>query len=267
MFSPKLILKRLLSPKKSVLLLISPFIDIKLKKLNNVQQDRILANSLRVVVNLSREIQTPVVLDKFILGSDRSKNNEAKLSSLFDQYGSDKSRNGYHIFYQQILDELLNINDREIRIFEIGLGTNNIDVPSNMGIYGKPGASLRAFRDYSTRICVIGADVDRRVLFQEQRIETYFVNQLHIETLQPLLSKIRESHLIIDDGLHTSEANLNVLLVCIEIMKSGAWIVIEDIAKTKLNLNLWGTVSKLLDQFDSVILDLPNTYIFVAKKK
>ena len=247
--------------------MISPFIDIKLKNINEVQQDKILANSLRVIVNLSGEFKHPVAVDKFNLGSNGSMKNEEKLSSLFNLYGSDKGRNGYHIFYHQIIDELLKTNEKEVRIFEIGLGTNNIDVPSNMGIHGKPGASLRAFRDYSSRIWVTGADIDRRILFEEQRIETHFVNQLEIETLQPLLERFRDSHLVIDDGLHTSEANLNVIFACKEIINRGAWIVIEDIAKTELNLNLWGTVSKLLDEFESMILDLPNTYIFVAKKK
>ena len=240
--------------------------DIKLRKINTVEEAKILANSLRALINLPTEFQDPVDLGKFDLDRNKSKKNEVRLSSLFDLYGSDKGRNGYHIFYHQIIDELLSKNENAIRIFEIGLGTNNIDVPSNMGIHGKPGASLRAFRDYSPRIWVTGADIDRRVLFQEQRIETYFVDQLNIGTLQPLLDKVRESHLVIDDGLHTPEANLNVILACREAMTSGSWLVIEDIAKTDLNLNLWGTVGKLLDGFESVILDLPNTYIFVAKK-
>ena len=62
-------------------------------------------------------------------------------------------------------------------LFEIGLGTNNINVRSNMGLDGKPGASLRAFRDY-LNINVYGADVDKGILFEEDKIKTYFIDQL-----------------------------------------------------------------------------------------
>ena len=35
-----------------------------------------------------------------------------------------------------------------LRIFELGLGTNNINIPSNMGPNGKSGASLRGWADF-----------------------------------------------------------------------------------------------------------------------
>ncbi|MDB9839765.1 hypothetical protein OAC57_05685 [Planktomarina temperata] len=68
------------------------------------------------------------------------------------------------------------------KIFEIGLGTNNVDIVSAMGTEGKPGASPRAFRDFWPEAQLIGADFDARILFSEDRIETYFVDQTKPKT-------------------------------------------------------------------------------------
>ena len=64
---------------------------------------------------------------------------------------------------------MLRLNN--LNIFEVGLGTNNVDVPSNMGKDGKPGASLRAWRDYFPN-----ADIDTRILFKEDKIQTFYTN-------------------------------------------------------------------------------------------
>ena len=82
-----------------------------------------------------------------------------KLKVYFDFHGSDKANlHNYHYIYAQILSPYI----ENLKIFEIGLGTNNTDTLSNMGKYGKPGASLRAFRDSFPQALIHGADVDRR---------------------------------------------------------------------------------------------------------
>jgi hypothetical protein len=57
----------------------------------------------------------------------------------------------------------------------------------------KPGGSLRTFQKYLDAN-VYGADFDKKILFQEKRIKTFFVNQLDQLTLRYLKktnSKIR----------------------------------------------------------------------------
>src|SRR5437868_3571150 len=91
----------------------------------------------------------------------------AKLKELFDFHGSDKAQHhDYHHLYGTILENRASIS----AVFEIGLGTNNEDVVSNMGSSGRPGSSLRAFRDFLPTAKIFGADVDRRILFSEDRI-------------------------------------------------------------------------------------------------
>ena len=160
-----------------------------------------------------------------------NKKNALLLSEIFNDFGSDKSTNhNYHLIYQPIIDRLL-LNKNKIYLTEIGLGTNNIDTLSNMGILGSPGASARSFKKYSNNIEVIGGDVDRRILFQEDRIQTFHVDQLDLNSLRNFLSIQKDMDLIIDDGLHTNHSNINFLATALDIHgnESGSWIIIEDI--------------------------------------
>jgi 23S rRNA U2552 (ribose-2'-O)-methylase RlmE/FtsJ len=93
------------------------------------------------------------------------------------------------------------------------MGSNNLDVVSNMGAGGRPGASLRAFRDFLPNAQIYGADIDDSILFQENRIKTFPVDQLNPEALSRLGELIPDNYfdLIIDDGLHAPDANVNTL--------------------------------------------------------
>lgn len=184
----------------------------------------------------------------------KSKTSAEVLKKILDRYGSDKANNhDYHHLYGAILKNPLGVEN----IFEIGLGTNNIDVISNMGINARPGASLRAFREYCPKAFIYGADVDQRILFEEERIKTFFVDQTSPETFNSLLAQIPNNFdLVIDDGLHSPHANVASLEFGLKIIKVGGWVVIEDIGDAALDL--WKVVSVLL----------PSNYephIFLAK--
>jgi hypothetical protein len=91
------------------------------------------------------------------------------------------------------------------RVFECGLGTNNPDFPESMLSNGQPGTSLRAWRDFFPNSEIFGADIDRGVLFDEDRIRTYYVDQLDPDAIASMWSSIGvgDFDLIVDDGLHT----------------------------------------------------------------
>jgi len=149
------------------------------------------------------------------------------LGELLNAHGSDKnSTHVYHTFYSTIMKPVMSIT-----ILEIGLGTNNTDVPSNMGAAGRPGASLRAFRDYLPLARVFGADIDHRVLFSEDRIATTVVDQLSAPSLASLPARLGVTgfDIIIDDGLHAIGANINVIAHMLPVVNPGGYLVIEDI--------------------------------------
>lgn len=186
------------------------------------------------------------------------------LRNLFVSHCSDKStRHDYHRLYGPLLRRPSEVT----KILEIGIGTNNEDVVSNMSRDGTPGASLRAFRDYLPRAQVFGADLDARVLFQEDRITTYAVDQTDASSLQRLGQQTGDGFdLIIDDGLHAPNANLSVLLFAMARIKPEGHIVIEDIPPEAAPL--WQVVGALMPgDFDCRLFQSQSALLFVARRR
>ena len=115
-----------------------------------------------------------------------------------------------------------------------------------MGINGRPGASLRAFRDFLPRAQICGADIDRRILFSEERIETYFVDQTCQTSFDDLWLALGpcQFDLVIDDGLHSPNANVATMLFSLRCLKKGGTLIIEDISSDAIPV--WQTISALL---------------------
>jgi hypothetical protein len=147
------------------------------------------------------------------------------------RHGSDKGQGKHN--YTTIYSALFgNLRDRPLLIFELGLGTNNPLLPSSMGIHGRPGASLRGWRELFTYALVYGADIDRDILFEEDRIQTFYCDQLDSAAIRELWSQPALQggvDILIDDGLHTFEGNTSFLDGSLEHLRPGGIYVIEDI--------------------------------------
>jgi hypothetical protein len=195
--------------------------------------------------------------------SKEDKASAEALKDLFNKYGSDKSqRHDYHHVYGRIL----NNSELTQTILEIGLGTNNTDVVSNMGEAGKPGASLRAFRDFAPHAAIFGADIDQRILLEEERIKTYWVDQTDLSSFTELDQKIpNDADLIIDDGLHSPNANIAVILFALKKIRIGGWVVVEDILEEALPV--WQVISALLPtSYQSTIIKCIGGYVFTIER-
>lgn len=174
-----------------------------------------------------------------------NKNNNCKLTKLFDQYGSDKGEivkenkpywwdaHTYSDFYATLFDHCRNSVKY---VFECGLGTNDSSYLSNMTETGIPGASLRAWRDYFPNAEIFGADIDRNVLFEEERIKTYYVDQTSKASIKNMWEEINidEFDFILDDGLHTFEAGISLFENSIENLSDSGLYIIEDISLVDL---------------------------------
>jgi hypothetical protein len=211
----------------------------------------------------SLSIDTPIIsVDEF---TKRANNHQPslELKDLFDQYGSDKaSIHNYHLIYGAVLSDNLAVKN----ILEVGMGTNNLDVASNMGVFGKPGASLRAFRDFCLNAQIYGADIDKRILFSEERIKTFYVDQTDAKTFKQLKNELFELFdLVIDDGLHSPNANIATLDFGLQIIKINGWVIIEDIRVE--SLSIWKVVYNLIpENFEPYIIQSKSAYIFAAKR-
>lgn len=181
--------------------------------------------------------------------------NSVILGNVLETNKSDKSTiHNYHILYSFIFNQL----GENINILEIGMGTNNPDLVSSMGMYGTPGASLYAFREYLPKANIYGGDIDTNILFESERIKTSYVDQLNIETFKDLSNNFGniKYDLIIDDGLHSIGANLNTLLFALENVNKNGWIVIEDIHL----INNWKSIDYILGSLVKF-----KTYVISAK--
>ncbi len=160
-----------------------------------------------------------------------------ELCWIMGRNGSDKghknimqSRHNYTVLYNHLFSAL---RTRPIRLFEVGLGTNNTRIPSNMGPYGRPGASLYGWSEYFHQDSqIFGADIDDEILFQEGNIRTYFCDQTKPDVIKTLWEHpdLQEGFdIIIDDGLHEFEANCTLFENSVHKLKPGGYYIIEDI--------------------------------------
>lgn len=101
-----------------------------------------------------------------------------------------------------------------------------------------------------------GADLDRRILFQDKGITTSFVGQTDPATIDAMWSELdRKFDIItIDDDLHRFDANQSFYERSRSHVKSGGWFVVEDVMFYKIEA--W---SKYLDSnaIDVVIPKIP----------
>jgi len=153
-----------------------------------------------------------------------------RMCRIMTKYGSDKGRpNKYTPIYSELFKERCN---ESLLLCELGLGTNNPNLPSNMGVFGIPGASLRGWREVFPKAAVYGADIDRTILFEETRIKTFYCDQLSSSSIDELWAHWelqKGADIIIDDGLHTLDANVSFLDGSLKRLRPGGIYVVEDI--------------------------------------
>ena len=155
-----------------------------------------------------------------------------ELCHMMTRHGSDKGtgRHNYTILYDELFKDR---KDEKLNVFELGLGTNNPDVPSNMGPTGIPGASLRGWREYFPNSNIFGADVDRRILFNENRISTFYCDQRDSTVIKDMWNNEILNDLsfdiIVEDGLHEFYANLIFLENSLYKLNNGGIYICEDL--------------------------------------
>jgi GR25 family glycosyltransferase involved in LPS biosynthesis len=152
------------------------------------------------------------------------------LCQLMTSFGSDKgsSLHNYTVVYDWLFSRFRN---EELALFELGLGTNKVGAPSSMGPEGKPGASLRAWRAYFSRARIYGADIDRDILFEEDRIRTFWTDQRDPRAIRALWDELEDVSfdIMVDDGLHEGLANICFFMESFGKLKPGGIFAIEDV--------------------------------------
>ena len=194
--------------------------------------------------------------------------NNNSLTKLCEIYKSDKgsinhnkktiwgwTAHTYSNYYYSLFNHF---KDDVKLVFECGLGTNNPDFLCNMTVNGIPGASLRVWRDYFKNAQIYGADIDKDILFQENRIKTFYVDQLSIPSIETMWKEIEIQNfdIIIDDGLHTTDGNINLFINSFNKLKKNGIYIIEDVHIIELN-----NLMEKLKKFNPELIVLGNKNI------
>ncbi len=194
---------------------------------------KILFNSLTALRSKYFFYKTKKFLDNYPYFFLFSKNNKTNLlENLFDKYGSDKGSSNKDHFYASYYHEIFNKKKEDTKlIFECGIGTTDRNLHSNMGVSGTPGASLRVYRDYFKNAQIYAGDIDKKILFSSDRINTYYVNQLDTSSINKMWNNINIDgfDIIIDDGMHTLSASSNFFLNSFSKLKKKGIYIIEDV--------------------------------------
>ena len=173
-----------------------------------------------------------------------------ELCNIMGLSGSDKgssNNNGWHNYTTYYYKLFSPIRNEPLHIFELGLGTNNTALPSNMGANGVPGASLRGWKQFFPNAQIFGADIDRNILFSEERIKTFYCDQMSPKEIASMWSHSDLSEqfdIIIEDGLHTFDANVCFFENSIHKLKKGGVYIIEDVKIHNIQMylqkiNIW----------------------------
>ena len=207
------------------------------------------------------------------------KRDRSEINILCDKYGSDKGEvnnigNPYvwpSHNYADVYELMFRLRKDDVKlVIECGLGTNNPDLKSSMGVNGKPGASLRVWKDYFPNAKILGVDIDKEVLFSENRIETYFCDQTSSQSIDEFSKAAQLSEetvdIIIDDGLHEFHAGKSFFEGMVKYLSQNGIYVIEDITAGDL-LRYKDYFLELSDQYSAQFFNLSRPELRVGDNR
>ena len=160
---------------------------------------------------------------------------KTELCQLFEKYKADKCPVIHHT-YSPSYYELLNPIKNDIKnMLEIGIG--NVPLMTQIVSDGYiPGASIRAWRDFFPNSTIYAVDILPEVLFEDDRIKTYELDQSSIESIQNFISVVRSEtsedfmfDFIIDDGSHLIDHMIISGYEFPKYLKEDGIYIIEDV--------------------------------------
>jgi hypothetical protein len=172
------------------------------------------------------------------------------LCLLFEKYGSDKCDQIFHTYSRFYYSIFLPRQNSVKNFLEIGIGTKHLMIPI-VGSEYQEGASLKSWRDFFPNATIYGLDIDKSLLFEEDRIKCYYVDQSKesslIETSQQIFQEnlINSFDAIIDDGSHMLEHMICSIKTISQFLIRGGIYIIEDIKDHEIDTLLSNTPDNL----------------------
>ena len=208
-----------------------------------------------------------------------------KLNEIFRKYSCDKDTHHYYEVYAKDFEPRRNdpINILEVGIHKGSSHSSWVDYFPNAQVYG---IDIFTWPDGSTRITP-----EQISILKHER-----VHWLKADSTLPIYSDIKSAwgdvkfDFIIDDGLHTPEANTKTFENLIGFLKDDGIFYIEDVwpldimtenewshhwiknRPERYNLELWNGFAKVINQYKVTNIDLrgpsrmPDSYIVKIEK-
>ena len=186
--------------------------------------------------NVSKYLNTDIKLFNFYNEFDKS-----SLDNLSIYYGLDKNIKVSHNYipcYEKLFKDL---KYKTKNLLEIGIGgmynlPKTLTQGDNTRNYYRSGNSLRMWRDYFTEASVYGIDINKNLMFTENRIKTFVANQNSEQDLQLVMDKIdTKLDIIIDDGSHMGEHQVFSFIHLNKHLSDNGIYVIEDVQPSHIN--------------------------------
>jgi hypothetical protein len=176
-----------------------------------------------------------------------------ELCHIMARHGSDKGafrgigRHNYTVYYHKLFSA---IRDSVNSVFEFGIGSTKSGIPHTMGAAGKPGASLRGWREYFPNANIYAADIDPEILQPEFRILKFFCDQTQGHSIDALWNMPelagKSFDIILEDGLHVFDAQYLFMKKSLHKVRDGGIYICEDVPDS--DFERWKTCLRGLAQ-------------------
>lgn len=165
------------------------------------------------------------------------------LCQLFLKYHSDKAEGDYRGHsYSPVYYSLLKDRQHLVKnLLEIGIGTKeSMDRLTNYQY--TVGASIKAWKEFFINAKVYALDIDKNVLFEEDRLKCFYADQSDNNSLLEAVNSIYKYSgseflfdIIIDDGSHWLHHQMSTIKFLSKyLIKDGIYIV-EDVKACDLD--------------------------------
>ena len=160
---------------------------------------------------------------------------QTPLCILAEKHLTDKGPkfHGYTKHYYETICKFFDLSQVQ-KLGEIGIG--NIDCMCHVSLDYKPGASLRMWKDFFPAAQIYGFDIVESTLIDEERISCKKMDQASIESIDSVLEECGSNFdIIVDDGSHIIQHQINTKLHAGKFLKPGGLLIIEDIEERYLD--------------------------------
>jgi hypothetical protein len=209
---------------------------------DNTNHNEIIMHKL---CTMEKQIKTQFEVIKLLIPNNEKTGTDITL--VADICGTDKGRiltGAYHTYtsiYEVIFAEY---REKAKNVFECGIGYNEKELSDENDDFihyehkvtkhdiemCRSGGSLRLWRYFFPNAQIYGADIMKEVLFEEERIKTYLIDQTSPQAINDYFNNIGEKFdVMVEDGWHVFEAQNCMFENGVKYLKNDGIYVIEDV--------------------------------------